>query len=161
MVRKRSSASGRIAYQIHVPRRSAVSQPASRNTRRWCDIVGWLTAQHSPRSQAQHVPVVASCRMMRMRLGSAMAARSALSGSSLVFTAGYYQPVLTNVDIDEYQYSVQIRRGGASWFDRIVATATTVAATAAAAADTSRELVTWAAGRARLCRPFACYDAKA
>ena len=41
------------AYQNHVPRRSPVIQPASRNTLRWCETVGWLTSQHAVKSQAQ------------------------------------------------------------------------------------------------------------
>ena len=37
---KRATASGRRLYQIHVPRRSPLTQPASRSTLRWCDRVG-------------------------------------------------------------------------------------------------------------------------
>ena len=51
--RKRSTASGRSEYQIHVPRRSPPIQPASRSTFRWCETVGWLTSQQAVSSHAQ------------------------------------------------------------------------------------------------------------
>jgi hypothetical protein len=82
----RLAASGRNEYQIHVPRRSVATQPASRSTRRWCEIVGWLSLAPDVKSQAQTGPVSASWVSMRKRVGSAAAVSSLASGSVVATT---------------------------------------------------------------------------
>ena len=58
--RKRAAASGCSEYQIQVPRRSPLIQPASRSTLRWCEMVGWLTSQQAVNSQAHTGPATDS-----------------------------------------------------------------------------------------------------
>ena len=61
-------ASGRIVYQIHVPRRWPSIQPASRRTLRWWLTVGWATSPQL-KSQAQTAPSLDSWRRMARRVG--------------------------------------------------------------------------------------------
>lgn len=72
----RAIASGRRRYQIHVPRRSVVTQPASRSTLRWWLMVGWATSQQDVKSHAQTSLDDASSRTIASRVGSASAWRS-------------------------------------------------------------------------------------
>ncbi len=53
------------AVEIHWPRRSEVTTPASRRTRRWCETVGWPTSQLAVKSHAQVSVSAASSRTMR------------------------------------------------------------------------------------------------
>ena len=68
---------------MFVPWRSLTTTPASRSTFRWWLIVGWLTVQHSVKSQAHTSAAEASCRTIDRRTGSARAERSWTSGSVL------------------------------------------------------------------------------
>ena len=76
-------------------------RPASRRTLRWWLIVGWLTVQHSLKSQAQTQSVSASWRTKESRTGSARAERRRTSGSMGFIVSRVYRPpsILTRVDI--------------------------------------------------------------
>src|SRR5690349_20689656 len=98
-------ASGRSRYQIHVPRRSEETQPASRSTLRWWLTVGWATSQHDVKSHAQTSVEPASSRTIARRVGSASAWRSRTSGSTIVtFGRGMAPSVSTKINIDNYRY---------------------------------------------------------
>src|SRR5699024_7629430 len=66
---------GTMRYQTHVPRRSEARSPASFNTFRWCETVGWDTSVSSARSHTQDSPrgSVAIAESIRSRSGSANA----------------------------------------------------------------------------------------
>ena len=65
----RSLAADSSAYQIHVPRRSPRTTPASLSTRRWCEMVGWERPADGATSHAQTAPSAASSRTMASRAG--------------------------------------------------------------------------------------------
>ena len=90
-----------MEYQIQVPRRSPLIQPASRSTLRWWEVVGWLTPQQPVRSQAHVAPPAESCRKIDRRVGSAMACSNRTSGSLVFFTL---DSISIPVYIDNYRY---------------------------------------------------------
>ena len=98
---RRSATAGSRLYQIHVPRRSPCTRPASRSTRRWCDTVGWDRPSQAEKSQAQTAPSDASWRTMARRAGSASAARRRMSGSA---DFGMAASLSTSFYIDNPQY---------------------------------------------------------
>src|SRR6187200_978169 len=101
----RPAMSGASEYTMFVPRRSLVTTPASRSTLRWWLIVGWLTVQHSVKSQAHTESSQAmSCRTMERRTGSASAWRNRTSSFMLSRTISIW----TDIDNDRYSQERRI-----------------------------------------------------
>ena len=75
---------GTTRYQIHRPRLSPTTRPASDSTLRWCETVGWARPTGATRSHAHTSPAAAEARRdrMRSRAGSASAAKPRASSAA-------------------------------------------------------------------------------
>ena len=86
-----------------MPRRSLVTTPASRRTLRWWLIVGWLTVQHSLKSQAQTQSVLGQLAHEREPDGVGQGRQESDVGIERLHLRG---SISTAIHIDNGRYSV-------------------------------------------------------